>query len=216
MNAIEPPAPVPQAQGIGKDGLSIIRTGKEAEALRRHADRPARLGRYLLAMLGVVTAGAGLAEWVTTKSPVGLALGVFGSVLLVLGVTQHLLYRRDKAHWPEQAILWDDGIELVLHNGEVRGTTWSDSDLFLHLVERRAPAPANREYLLIWGMDSKIPPVELSSEGFERLTQTTVDHHLQVAQSRRGSRVDATKVFEIRQGTPRPFDEVGQAAASKS
>ena len=84
---------------------SILRDGPEADQLRDRMERPARAGRVILALLGVVTASAGTAMWVTTKSGVGIALAGFGGVLLLLGVVQHLLYRRDQAHWPDQAHL---------------------------------------------------------------------------------------------------------------
>jgi len=162
-------------------------------------ERPSRIGRFLFGVLGAITAAAGFAVWITSSSIVGLALGVFGGLLIILGVIQHNLLRRDGQHWPDQAVLREGGVELFLHNGEVRGATWSDSDLAFHLVERRAPPPANREYLLIWLMDSKVPPVELSAEGFDRLNRATVDRNLRVNESRRGSRPDATRLIEIRQ-----------------
>ena len=167
-----------------------------------------------MGILGPITAAAGVATWITTASEVGLALGAFGGVLTVLGVVQHLLYRRDLDHWPTNVLLWGEGVELVLHNGEVRGATWSDSALALHLVERRAPPPANREYLLVWLMDPKIPPVELSAEGFDRLNRATVDRHLRVNENRRGSRPDATRLIEIRQGPAGPTPDAVPVAAN--
>jgi hypothetical protein len=175
-------------------------------------ERPAQLGRFVLVFLGVVTASAGIAVWITTATMVGLALGTFGSVLVLLGIVQHLLHRRDRAHWPEEANLWDDGLELVLHNGEVRGATWSDPDLALHLVARRAPPPAEREYLLVWLMDSKIPPVELTAEGFDRLRRVAADQGVQVSQSRRGKEVDATQLIEIRQSAAATAAAVAKTA----
>jgi hypothetical protein len=160
-------------------------------------ERPARVGRVALSFLGVVTASAGTAMWVTTESGLGLALAGFGGILLVLGVVQHLLYRRDQAYWPEQAHLWGDGLELVLHNGEVRGASWSDPDFSLQLIARRAPSPAGREYVLIWLMDPKVPPVELSSEGFERVRQNAAYHGLDLIQNRRGARADSTQLIHI-------------------
>ena len=181
-------------------GISLVRTGDESNQLRLRMERPARIGRFLFGVLGAITAAAGLAVWITNSSLVGLALGVFGVVLIVLAVVQHNLLRRDSQHWPDQAILREGGVELFLHNGEVRGAAWSDSDIAFHLIERRAPSPANREYLLVWLMDSKIPPVELSAEGFDGLNRATVEWNLTVKESRRGSRPDATRLIEITQG----------------
>jgi len=163
-------------------------------------ERPGSLGRYVLVLFGAVTASAGVAEWATVGSALGLALGAFGSVLLVLGIVQHHLYRRDQAYWPDQAHLWADGVELVLHNGEVRGATWSDPDLALHMISRRAPPPIEREYLLVWLADSKVPPVELSAQGFDQLRQAAAHHDLEVSQSQRGRRADGVLLIEIRQG----------------
>jgi len=137
----------------------------------------------------------------TTGSSLGIALGAFGVVLIVLGVAQHLLFRNDQAHWPDEACLWEDGLELILHNGEVRGASWSDPELALHLVARRAPPPAKREYLLIWLMESRIPPVEISAEGFDQLRKVAVDRGLQMSQTQRGRRSDATQFIEIRQSS---------------
>ena len=181
-----------------EDASSILRTGPEADALRRRMERGARISRYVLATLGVITASAGLLLWITSASDLGLALGAFGGVLIALGIAQHLLYRRDIAHWPKQAFLWDDGIELVLRNGEVRGATWSDPDLVLQIVDRRAPPPANREYLLLWIMDSRVPPVEITEDGFERLSRVAGSHPLRISLSRRGARANAMRVVDIR------------------
>jgi len=151
-----------------------------------------------MTVLGAVTASAGVAFWVSTSSLVGVALGVFGALLVALGLVQHFLYRRDLEHWPTDVLLWDEGLELVLANGEVRGATWSDVDLALELVSRRAPLPAEREYLLLWLADSKIPPVQLSAEGYERLAKVAADGGLRITQSRRGARANAVQVIQIR------------------
>ena len=155
----------------------------------------------VLTMLGAVTALAGGALLVTTGSGLGIALLAFGGVLLALGVVQHLLYRRDLEHWPEKAALWADGLELVLHNGEVRGASWTDPDFALQMVSRKAPSPADREFLMIWLMDSKIPPVELSEEGFDQLRRVAVDLGLQITHGRRTSRSDSNLWVEIRQNS---------------
>jgi len=185
-------------QRADEPGLSIARSGEDATLLRRRLERPARLGRYAMTVLGAVTASAGVAFWVSTSSLVGVALGVFGALLVALGLVQHFLYRRDLEHWPTDVLLWDEGLELVLANGEVRGATWSDVDLALELVSRRAPLPAEREYLLLWLADSKIPPIQLSAEGYERLAKVAADGGLRITQSRRGARANAVQVIQIR------------------
>lgn len=197
MEAFAPEGQEPKAP---ERGISLVRTGDEATFLRHRLERPARFGRYVLAVLGAIAAAAGVALWISTGSALGLALGLFGGVLIVLGVVQHLLLRRDLNHWPTDALLWDDGLELVLYNGEVRGASWTDPDIGLHLVARRAPAPAQREYLLVWLMESSIPPVELSAEGFDRVTRAAVDRGLKISQTRKGSRKDAPQLIDIRQG----------------
>ena len=179
---------------------SILRDGQEAARLRDRMERPARVGRLVLGLLGAVTASAGFATWVTAEAAVGLAVGAFGIVLIALGVVQHLLYRRDLEHWPDEAHLWTDGLEVVLHNGEVRGASWSDPDFALHLVARGAPPPANREYLLIWLTDAKVPPVELSAEGFDRVCRAAIDHGLRISKGSHGSRADGNQLLEIRRG----------------
>jgi len=176
---------------------SLLRTGPDMASLRHRMERPARVGRVVLVMLGAVTASTGAASWVTTPGPLGLALAVFGGILLVLGVVQHLLYRRDLVHWPDEAFLWTDGVELVLHNGEVRGASWSDPDFALQLIARRAAAPIGREFVMIWLMDSKVPPVELSPQGFDQLRQGAANHGLELAQTRRGSRADSTQFIYV-------------------
>jgi len=187
-----------QQFGDSEDAESIARQSEEAKVLRERMERPARVGRYALTLLGAVTATAGLAFAFTSASEVGYALGVFGVLLVVLGVVQHMLYRRDEAHWPTQAFVWSDGLELVLHNGEVRGASWSDPDFALQLIARPARRSAGREYLLIWLMDSKVPPFEISSEGFDKLCRKAVDHGLGVIQTGRGPRSNPTQTVLVR------------------
>lgn len=199
-------APEPVISGLPpkptEGGVSLVRPGEEGALLRHRLERPARVGRVVLCFLGVVTAAAGIADWITTRLDVGIALAAFGGVLLALGVVQHLLYQQDLRHWPTDVVLWGEGIELVLSNGEVRGMMWSDPDIALQLVARRAPAPAEREYLLLWLPDSKIPAVELSSDGYDRIARIAADAHLQISMTRRGPRVGGTQMIQIRQLPP--------------
>ncbi|MGA8710928.1 MAG: hypothetical protein WB786_06840 [Thermoplasmata archaeon] len=188
-----------------EEGKSLVRTGEEAAALRRRSERPGRLGRYLLIGLGMTTAGAGAALWFTDGSLLGAALTFFGAVLLALGIVQHLLLRRDRSYWPDDALLWPQGLELVLHNGEVRGLSWSDPKLALDLVSRPAPPPTEQEFLLIWMPDSKIPAIEITSEGFEHLHTAAVDRRLVVTERRSRGRGTRTRWVEIRQGATSTF-----------
>lgn len=181
-------------------GTSLVRSDSGAELLRRRVERPALVGQYVLGTLGAVTAAAGVALFLTDRSPLGLALAAFGAVLVVLGALQHLLIRRDRAHWPDQVLLWDGGVELVLHNGEVRGLSWDDPDLALDLVSRRAPAPADREYLLVWMSEGRIPSAELSLDGFEQLRRAAEGQHLMVTQPNPSRRPDGLQIIEIRPG----------------
>ncbi len=150
--------------------------------------------------LGAVTAAAGVAAWLTNAVVVGLALGIFGTVLIVLSIIQHLLLRRDELHSIEQAVLRKDGVELFLRNGEVRGISWRDSDLALTLISRKAAPPANREYLLVWLSDAKIPAIEVSAEGYETIIHEAEAQRLLVSTRRRGRRETSPQWVEIRQG----------------
>jgi len=149
--------------------------------------------------LGAVTAAAGIAAWITNAQVIGLALGIFGAVLIALALVQRVLLRRDAQNAADQVVLREDGVELFLHNGEVRGLSWTDADLALNLISRKTPPPASREYLLVWMLDSKIPSIELSADGFERLKSAAEAHHLLVSITRRGRGDAPTQWVEIRQ-----------------
>ncbi len=179
-------------------GVSLLRNDAGAELLRRRVERPARIGLLVLGTLGAVTTAAGLALWLTDRSLLGLAFAAFGLVLVALGGLQLLFLRRDREHWPDQVLLWDGGVELVLHNGEVRGVSWDDPELALNLVSRRAPAPAEREYLLVWMSEGKIPSAELSPEGFLALRRAAEGQLLQVTEPRPSRRPDGLQWVEIR------------------
>ena len=199
-----------------ESGLSIVRDGEAAAFLRRRIERPSRIGLYGLGILGALTAGIGAALWVLAPSSLALLLAILGGVLILLGYVQYRLYRRDIAHWPEQAILWDGGIELVLHNGEVRGVSWTDPDLALDLVARRAPAPAGREFLLVWMSEGRIPSVEVTEEGFEKVQRVAVAQELTVLQHRKGRKADATQTVEIRQNAARKLAAAAGEPKGKS
>ncbi len=189
--------------GADGDGLPIAREGEVAAFLRTRIERPARVGLYVLSTLGLATTAIGAVLWLLAPSSLALGLVGLGGLLMLLGYVQYRLYRRDLALWPDQAILWDGGIELVLHNGDVRGVSWTEPDLALDLVARKAPSPAGREFLLVWMSEGKIPSVELTEEGFERVQRVAVAHELTVMQRRHGRVADARQTVEIRQNEAR-------------
>ncbi len=184
---------------VPEGAVQLVRQGPEAQFLRERLERPGRLGRYLFLGLGAVTASAGIAAYLTHALLIGLALGAFGGVLLALGLVQHVLLRRDDRHWPVEAYLWKEGLELILQNGEVRGANWSDPDFGLTLLSRPAPSPADREFLLVWMMDARIPSVEVSEEGFLLVRQEAEAQKLLIAERRRGKGQRETVNFDIRQ-----------------
>lgn len=193
-------------------GTPLHRSDPGAELLRRRIERPARLGQYVLATLGAVTAAAGATLWFTDRSPLGLAFTAFGLVLAALGGLQFLLLRRDREHWPDQVVLWDRGVELILHNGEVRGAGWDDPDLALNLIARAAPEPAGREYLLVWMAEGKIPSAELTADGFDHLRRAAEREHLLVTEPHPLRRPGGLQWVEIRASTAgRPVDRASRS-----
>ena len=126
-------------------GIAILREGGAAEFLRRRIERPSRIGFYgllffgvLTAFFGLLTAGIGGSLGSIGRSPLSAGIIVLGGVLILLGWGQHLLYRRDLAHWPDQAILWDQGIEpgVVRVEGEVAREELDAGEVLLLLPER--------------------------------------------------------------------------------
>jgi len=202
--------------GSEADGFPIAREGEVAAFLRARIERPAHVGLYVLLILGASTAGIGAVLWLLSPSSLALGLAGLGGLLMVLGYVQYRLYRRDLENWPDQAILWDGGIELVLHNGDVRGVSWSDPDLALDLVARKAPAPAGREFLLVWMSEGKIPSVELTEDGFEKVQRAAVAHELTVLQRRHGKSADSRQTVEIRQTEARRIAAAAQRAKERS
>jgi hypothetical protein len=183
---------------VEENGAPVLLEDPAALVLRKRQERTARFGGYAFTTLGAITASAGTALWFTVPTPLGIALAVFGGVLVALGLVQFRLLQRDREHWPDRAILWEGGVELVLHNGEVRGVAWTDPDLALTLVARRAPLPVGREYLLVWIADGKVPSVELSATGFAALRRAAEDRRLAVTEQRRGREPNGTRWIEIR------------------
>jgi hypothetical protein len=195
------------------EGISIARTGPEAEYLRRRLERSAKFGRTAMVTVGAIALAAGAATWITSRTNVGVFVAAFGGVLVVLGLVQHLLYRRDLENWPKDILLQDEGIEVLLSNGEIHGVTWSDPDLTLQLIGRPVRSPANREYLLMLLMESRIPPIEITSEGFDRLRKILGDHGFLIEQSQRGKRANPVQMILVRQRPMEPTPQRPQPSA---
>ncbi|HYA58339.1 MAG TPA: hypothetical protein VEH57_07795 [Thermoplasmata archaeon] len=181
----------------GDVGFPVLRSGEEVDRLRRSVERPPAVGRYVLAGLGAVTLGSGAGLVLAHYSSLAFAILAFGLLLMVLGAVEHLLYLRGRAHWPEQMLLFEDGLELVLHNSEVRAAEWSDPHLDLEVHARALKSGDGAEYLLLWRMDRKVPPCSLTPEGFERLRAEAVRRDLHLQQYIRGSGRRELRVYTI-------------------
>ncbi len=203
--ASSPPAP------IDERGFSLLKPLDEVAVLRRRRERPAELGRYPLILLGVVGTGAGAALWLTTKAgslPIGLGILVFGLTLIALGVALHLVLRRDQRRWPEQAYAWEEGMELVLHDLQVKAVLWTDPKLALDLFVHRPRGAADEVRLLYWKMDAAVPPCDLSGAGFDRLMKIVAERRLHLAEYRSGPEGREARAYEIR--APHPHLNLGK------
>jgi hypothetical protein len=204
------PATYEESPGITEgEGISLLRTDESAAVLRQRLERPSRLGMIFFLLLGAVVASAGLLLFLSNRVLINLPIALFGAILIALGAAQYFLLQRDREHWPDKAFLWDGGIELMLHNGDVRGISWTDPDLALGLVARPARPPVNREFLLLWLRDKNVPSIELSEPGYQRVRQTAEDHHLHITESRKGRDAKMTQWVEIH-----PY-ELGQSGSPK-
>lgn len=182
-------------------GFSLLKPPEEVAALRHRRERPAELGRYPLLLLGSVGAGAGAAFWLSSKlkvSVVGLALVAFGLTLIALGAALHLVLLRDRDRWPERAHAWDEGIELVLHDQEVKGALWTDPKLALDLFVHRSRDSEDEVRLLYWKMDPGVPPCDLSQAGFDRLMRIVASRDLHLSEYRSGPKGREARAYEIR------------------
>lgn len=190
-------------------GIPLLRSDAESEEYRRRAELPSRLGRFVLIGLGGVVVGAGTGVWFAHPSSAADGLLAFGAVLIVLGFIQHRLLLRDRDHWPEQAFLWTEGIELVLSNGEIRAAPWSDPKFVLDMYAKPMPGGAPDELLLAWKMDSKVPMSLLTQEGFDRVREEAVARGLEFVEYRADNRRRTLRGFEIRPPpAPAPRAEV--------
>ena len=179
------------------EGFSLLRSDASAAVLRQRLERPSRLGMIFFLMLGAIVASAGLFLYLSNRDVINLPIALFGAILIVLGAAQYFLLKRDREHWPDHALLWDGGVELMLHNGDVRGLSWTDHDLAFGLVTRPARPPVDREFLLIWLRDKNVPTIELSEEGFRRLRQVAEDRRMNVQENRKGRDARLTQWLTI-------------------
>jgi len=153
----------------------------------RHVyERPTAVGRYALVGLGALTLGSGVGLVLAHYATIAFAILAFGLVLMILGALQHLVYVQGKAHWPDQLILFDGGVEVVLHNGDVRAVEWTDPKIDFEIHVRRAKRGEGEEAKLFWHMDRKVPPCPLSTEGFERIRVEALRRNLGYQELRRG------------------------------
>jgi hypothetical protein len=187
---------------VGEAGLSILRVDEEAERTRRSGERTAVLGRYLLLGLGAIALGCGAALVLVHYKLAAFVLLAFGLFLMVLGAVQYLLYMRSRAHWPKEMLLFDDGLELVLYNGEIRAVAWTDPKLEFELHQRPGRAGKGDEALLVWGSDSRVPPCSLTSDGFERLRAEAIRRQLDFHETRRGHGAREVRVYAIKAAPP--------------
>jgi len=191
--------PDPPSEALG---VSLTRADTDMARLRRRMEMPSDVGRYVLLMLGSIIAAAAAGLLVTHPSLTGEGLLAFGVVLVLLGLAQHVLLKRDRAHWPDQAFLWADGLELVLHNGEIRALSWNDPKLAFDIYLRPLRGFPNDEITLVWRSDAKIPPCQLSLEGFDRIRAAAVEHGLEFSEFRGDNRKHGMRAYEIRAPAP--------------
>jgi len=187
-------------------GASLLVPPEEAERWRRRRERPAEVGRFALLGLGLTCIAAGLALWITARGEVGVGsmfVG-FGLALAALGGTLHLLLQRDRDLRPERAHAWEDGIELVLHDGDLRAVAWSDPKLALDVFVRPRRGTADEERLLVWRVGRSVPPADLSEAGLARLLEVVATHDLRLAEFRNGRRAREARAYEIRARLPAP------------
>jgi len=167
-------------------GVSLLRTEEELETARRAYERPTAVGRYALVGLGALTLGSGVGLVLAHYATIAFAILAFGLVLMILGALQHLFYVQGKAHWPDQLTLLDGGVEVVLHNGDVRAFEWTDPKIDFEIHVRRSKRDDGEDARLFWHMDRKVPPCPLSAEGFDRIRTEALRRNLSYQEFRRG------------------------------
>ncbi len=153
-------------------------------------------------MLGVVCAGAGGALWATSRSALpALAFVAFGSLLIGLGIYLHFLVKRDAELAPEEAHVWNEGIEILLRNGEIRAASWTDPHLALAILVRYRRGSTEPERLFYWRTDPRVPPTDLSGDGLDRLLRAAATHDVVLSQERKGRSPRAPRFYAI-EGRP--------------
>jgi hypothetical protein len=194
--------PVTVASSEG--GFSILRLDAEMDRNRRNFERTSTFGRYGLLGFGAVAAGSGTALVAAHYATAAFAILAFGLLLMILGGVQHILYLRGRAHWPNQVLLFDGGVEVVLSNGDVRAIEWEDPKLDLEVQTQPEPLAGGESAILFWRMDRSIPPCAITPEGFARLQAEVVQHGLTFRETRRGPRGKEARLLEIRPAPPKP------------
>ncbi len=170
----------------GETGIPLLRADAAAEAHRASTMRTAAIGRYILFGLGAVTLGSGAGLAFAREPSTALVFLLVGALLVALGLVQHRIYRRSRAEWPAQLLLFPDGIELVLTSGEIRAVDWSDPKLDFTVHVRHPGDPSATEYLFAWGGPGRVPPCSITAEGFERLKSEVVARSLSFRDERTG------------------------------
>lgn len=186
-------------------GSSLLLPPADRAVARRRRERTAEIGRRALVLLGAVCAGAGAALWATSSASLpALGFVAFGGVLVVLGLALYALLRRDRELAPEEAHVWDEGIEILLKNGEIRAASWIDPDLALAILVRFRRRSAEPDRLLCWRMDHRVPPADLSAEGLDRMLQAAASHDVVLSQERQGRSARAPRFYAIEGRRPAP------------
>jgi len=196
-----------------EQGISLLLPPEAASARRRRRDRPVEVGLYVLIGLGAVCAASGTAIVLIAAEPViALTFLGLGAVLIGIGMAVQRLIARDRHQAPEAAHAWEDGIELLLADGEIRAASWADPEFALDVMVRPGRGHKDAERLLLWRMDPMVPPGDLAPEGLDRLLDTTMSRGLRFVESRRGRATRETRLYEIR--GPQEPPAVDPAAAT--
>lgn len=198
------PEPSPRFGAPESSGADLLHPDAGSPAMRRRLERPAQIGRYAFAVLGAVMAGAAVGLWIYRPDELAYGLLVFGIVLLGLSYAQHRLLRQARARCPEHVLLWSEGIELVLANGEIRVAPWNDPKFALDVFVRPGSRGRPDEVSLGWRMDPGIPICPITSDGLDRLRSEIDAHGLRSSEYRGGGGRSAMRGFEFRPFPPAP------------
>jgi len=196
-----PEAPDPVRKDPGVDLLDAAASTADA---RRRAERAGNVGRFGFVALGAVTVGAAAGLWLSAPTPVDVGLLVFGGAMLGVGGLHHHWLRQERTHRPRQLLLWAEGVELVLENGEIRGAAWSDPTFSLDAYVRPGVRGRPEEVTVRWRMDRRIPLLPITSEGLDRLRAAAAGHGLRSEEYRGGGGRQAMRGYEFRAASPGP------------